>query len=83
MTKKDRMELETLRNGRKNQLRGIISQLSCETENESILRAIAITLATTQNKALKDERNVYSIIEKGGVALWMEWLQYRKDKMIW
>ena len=43
MTKKDRMELETLRNGRKNQLRGIISQLSSETENESILRAIAIT----------------------------------------
>ena len=49
MTKKDRMELEELRNGRKNQLRGIISQLSSETENESILRAIAITLATTQN----------------------------------
>lgn len=47
MTKKDRMELETLRNGRKNQLRGIISQLSSETDNESILRAIAITLATT------------------------------------
>ena len=64
------MELEALRNGRKNQLRGIISQLSSETENESILRAIAITLATTQNKALKDERDVYSIIEKGGVALW-------------
>lgn len=66
-TEVDREHIELLRKDRKEQLRKIAMQLILNLDKAEWLRSTVVFLAELQDMELKDSRDNYSLVKKGGV----------------
>lgn len=66
-TEVDREHIELLRKDRKEQLRKIAIQLILNLDKTEWLRSTVVFLAELQDMELKDIRDNYSLVKKGGV----------------